>query len=121
MIFLKFKGIRNDLDRPRGKWSLLAGLEAQVEVTWELGVDAKGIHAASRVCLRVGGKPLLWSLLLAEQIFFWFEEAGLTGLRLAATLVFLVSHHLIHLLRHSLDVKHDQLIKIAVCVLSTNL
>jgi hypothetical protein len=38
---LQFKPLRNDLDRPIHQLGMLPGLEAQKEVSWVFGVDAK--------------------------------------------------------------------------------
>lgn len=53
------KGIGNDLDRPAAKRGFLTRFKAQDEVSWVLGIDAKGIHGPFRIGLGVGAQPTL--------------------------------------------------------------
>ena len=43
-VLLQLKRIRNDFDGPVHLLGGLTCLEAEIEVAWELAVDAEGVH-----------------------------------------------------------------------------
>lgn len=59
-ILHQLKGIRNDLDWPRVELGVLAGLEAEGEVSRMLLVDAEGVDGALWVGLSVCSQPAFW-------------------------------------------------------------
>ena len=54
-VFHQLKGVWDNLDWPRVQSGVLAGLEAESEVSWVLLVDAESIDGALWIGLGVGG------------------------------------------------------------------
>jgi len=50
---LQLESIGDDFDGPAGQRRRLAGLEADVEIAWVLGIDAEGVHGTLWVCFGV--------------------------------------------------------------------
>ena len=59
-VLLQFEALRNDLYRPAHQLGMLPCLEAEIEVTWMLVVDAELIDGTLRVGLSVRGQPSFW-------------------------------------------------------------
>lgn len=114
----QLEGVGHNSNGPRVDARSRSSLEAEIEVPRVLGVEAESVHRSLGVGFDIRRQPFLCETKLVKEGLERLDKH--TCIHSAALLVLVVLHHLINLPSHGLDVVHNQLVKIAVIVLSAN-